>query len=102
MSGPPYFDVKDGPTRKSVRGVLGSALTLACPIRGYPVPGFVWFFDRRRIARSDRISLDLSGSLDIRKLEETDEGSYSCKAVNTYGQKEFKFELVVESKRTNQ
>ncbi|XP_062512619.1 hemicentin-1-like isoform X1 [Corticium candelabrum] len=96
VEGPPYFDVKDGPTRKSVRGVLGSALTLACPIRGYPVPGFVWFFDRRRIARSDRISLDLSGSLDIRKLEETDEGSYSCKAVNTYGQKEFKFELVVE------
>ena len=85
-----------------MRGVLGSALTLTCPIHGFPFPVFVWFSERRQIAPSERLSNGLSGSLDIRKLEETDEGSYSCKAVNTYGQKEFKFELVVESKRTNQ
>ena len=98
-TGPPFFYVKKSSTRKLARGILGSALTLACPIRGYPVPGFIWLFDRRRVAPSDRILLDVSGSLDISKLEESDEGSYICKATNTYGQKEFEFELVVESKQ---
>lgn len=69
-------------------------------VSGDPLPHVTWFFEDEEIISDTRHMLrsnekTRSFSLNIRNVEEDDEGEYTCKAVNSLGESSCSAELIV-------
>ncbi|BFZ15552.1 hypothetical protein BsWGS_18591 [Bradybaena similaris] len=79
---------------------LGDVARFDVTVSGDPLPHVTWFFedeeiisDTRHMVRSNEKTR--SFSLNIRNVEEDDEGEYTCKAVNSLGESSCSAELIV-------
>ena len=66
--------------------IAGKSVTLKCQVEGFPKPSITWYKGNEPIALDGvKFVQLLMGSLQIRKLEPTDNGEYTCKAFNRLG-----------------
>ncbi|XP_018017110.1 fibroblast growth factor receptor-like 1 [Hyalella azteca] len=73
---------------------VGQKHRLTCPIRGSPSPIYEWFKDGEDIAYWHRY-VDRGNHLKLKEVDLQDEGTYTCKAVNGFGQENFTFHVIV-------
>ncbi|XP_078265882.1 roundabout homolog 2 [Rhinoraja longicauda] len=84
MERPPPI-IRQGPANQTL-GVDGTAL-LKCQAMGEPVPTVSWLKDGASMLGKDpRLSLQEHGSLQIRGLQVTDSGIYTCVATSSSGE----------------
>ncbi|XP_067052687.1 follistatin-related protein 5-like [Acropora muricata] len=74
----------------------GSSLTFRCQVRGYPVPTVLWFKDQMKLNADDHVSMTPDGELHIKDLEFSDNGVYTCEAVNELGLERKQVKVKVE------
>ncbi|XP_059055424.1 peroxidasin [Achroia grisella] len=80
--GTPVFSV--APRRQIVK-INQAQVIFDCIAKGHPRPHLSWYFNDGRILLSERNSIASNGSIIIRKVQESDAGSYSCQAENING-----------------
>ncbi|XP_072305364.1 basement membrane-specific heparan sulfate proteoglycan core protein isoform X2 [Eucyclogobius newberryi] len=76
------------PPEESVQAARGSTVTFTCQATGVPTPIITWRLNWGHIPTSARISMsseDGRGTLTIRDVKETDQGAYTCEAINAKG-----------------
>lgn len=74
----------------------GHDVELTCIVDGFPPPEVYWTKDGRVLASQGRISILNSGTiLNIREVQELDEGYYLCHGVNSLGQRNTSVLLVI-------
>ncbi|XP_032935509.1 basement membrane-specific heparan sulfate proteoglycan core protein isoform X4 [Catharus ustulatus] len=74
--------------RESVRAVPGQTITFTCIATGVPTPIITWRLNWGHTPSSHRVSIVSEagqGTLTIRDVKETDQGAYTCEAINTLG-----------------
>lgn len=64
---------------------VGATLVLNCISSGDAPLSFQWRFSGRALANNARISGARTGTLTISRLTESDNGTYTCIATNSYG-----------------
>lgn len=74
----------------------GSSLTFRCQVRGYPAPTVMWFKDQMKLNADDHVSMTPDGELHIKDLEFSDNGVYTCEAVNELGLERKQVKVKVE------
>lgn len=74
----------------------GSSLTFRCQVRGYPVPTVLWFKDQMKLNADDHVSMTPDGELHIKDLQFSDNGVYTCEAVNELGLERKQVQVKVE------
>ncbi|GIY05785.1 hypothetical protein CDAR_506581 [Caerostris darwini] len=85
-SGPkPVEIIKSPPSTVSV--ALGTNITLECAATGYPTPSITWKKQHEEELPEDRFH-QFGGNLLIIGVMQGDDGTYSCEAENSAGQKE--------------
>ena len=68
-----------------VRPEIGLSVVLECPYTGNPKPEITWFKDNSRVERStERVQIEDS-RIEISKLQVHDDGIYTCRATNQFG-----------------
>lgn len=73
---------------ESVEVARGSTVTFTCQAVGVPTPIITWRLNWGHIPASARITMtneDGRGTLTIRDVKETDQGAYTCEAINAKG-----------------
>ncbi|XP_037040379.1 fasciclin-2-like isoform X1 [Bradysia coprophila] len=83
--------------------VEGVDFAIDCPTLGKPAPIVKWV-DRYEIdvtTRDSRFSVDRSGQMKIRHIEEGDEGRYTCQVVSIAGRDEKTVQLKVDPSEKN-
>ena len=78
--------------------VEGSPASLSCRADGYPTPAMTWFKDGTRLPSEERQVIMTTGSLRILQVEPSDEGMYTCQAINVIGVRTARSRLVVKVK----
>ncbi|XP_055079317.1 basement membrane-specific heparan sulfate proteoglycan core protein isoform X9 [Periophthalmus magnuspinnatus] len=76
------------PPEESVQAARGSTVTFTCQATGVPTPIITWRLNWGHIPTSARITMtseDGRGTLTIRDVKETDQGAYTCEAINAKG-----------------
>ncbi|KAK7884902.1 hypothetical protein WMY93_028025 [Mugilogobius chulae] len=76
------------PPEESVQAARGSTVTFTCQATGVPTPIITWRLNWGHIPASARITMtseDGRGTLIIRDVKETDQGAYTCEAINAKG-----------------
>eukprot|EP00057_Strongylocentrotus_purpuratus_P009782 XP_011664256.1 PREDICTED: myosin light chain kinase, smooth muscle isoform X2 [Strongylocentrotus purpuratus] len=77
----------------------GQDVNLVCKVRGTPTPKVIWLYNHRPIHESGDFKFyheSFSHRLHIVEVLPEDEGVYSCKAINSLGEKQISAELFVE------
>ena len=85
---PPSFTKH--PLESTTLGSLGGSLTILCHPEAAPRPNITWLHDGRAISREDsgspaHLQPLTNGHLRIVNLSSSDQGIYTCKAVNEMG-----------------
>ncbi|XP_074514104.1 cell adhesion molecule DSCAM-like [Sebastes fasciatus] len=78
-------------TLKKVDGSIGSDVTLECRVAGSQPMVVSWYKDQKEIHSDAKYKLDFSeitASVTVTGLEQTDGGVYTCRASNDAGEKE--------------
>ena len=70
---------------------MGSPLTLRCDVIGDPAPTISW----NKIGRTTKTLRQSSPVLQINRVTKDDEGTYSCIATNTAGEREERIQVIV-------
>ncbi|XP_047235897.1 basement membrane-specific heparan sulfate proteoglycan core protein isoform X4 [Girardinichthys multiradiatus] len=76
------------PPEESIEAARGSTVTFTCQAAGVPTPIITWRLNWGHIPRSDRFIMTNEngrGTLTIRDVKETDQGAYTCEAINAKG-----------------
>ncbi|CAG03826.1 unnamed protein product, partial [Tetraodon nigroviridis] len=76
------------PPEESVQAARGSTVTFTCQAVGVPMPIITWRLNWGHIPASARISMmseNGRGTLTIRDVKESDQGAYTCEAINAKG-----------------
>uniref|UniRef100_A0AAV2LZ82 Basement membrane-specific heparan sulfate proteoglycan core protein n=1 Tax=Knipowitschia caucasica TaxID=637954 RepID=A0AAV2LZ82_KNICA len=76
------------PPEESMQVARGSTVTFSCQASGVPTPIISWRLNWGHIPGSARITMtseDGRGTLTIRDVKETDQGAYTCEAINAKG-----------------
>ncbi|XP_065063806.1 protogenin B-like [Rhopilema esculentum] len=60
-------------------------LSITCPVIGNPPPKITWYKDGKRLAATEQLRLDDSGSVLIKSVLQEDVGIYQCIAANKVG-----------------
>ncbi|XP_061235500.1 basement membrane-specific heparan sulfate proteoglycan core protein isoform X1 [Neopsephotus bourkii] len=74
--------------RDAVRAVPGQTVTFTCAATGVPTPIVTWRLNWGHPPSSHRVSIVSEagqGTLTIRDVKESDQGAYTCEAINTLG-----------------
>ncbi|XP_063953220.1 myosin light chain kinase, smooth muscle-like [Lytechinus pictus] len=77
----------------------GQDVNLTCKVRGNPIPKVIWLYNHRPIHESGDFKFyheNFSHRLHIVEVLPEDEGVYTCKAINSFGEKQISAELFVE------
>ena len=83
-------------------GEIGSTITIECEAVGVPTPLIVWRLNWGHIPEPPRVtstSVNGRGVLTIRNLQETDQGAYTCEALNSRGSIFIQPDTIVMAKR---
>ncbi|XP_046998769.1 papilin isoform X1 [Schistocerca americana] len=75
---------------------VGSEISIACDVDGYPIPQVQWFKDDNPLQVGNRIQVSESHRLLISRAEGTDSGTYRCAASNPYSASSSAVSVVVE------
>ncbi|XP_071488548.1 protein Obscurin-like [Diadema antillarum] len=81
----------------------GQEVSFVCKVRGNPLPKVMWFYNQRPIHESGDFKFhheNFTHRLQIVEVFPEDEGEYTCKAVNSLGEKQVSAELFVEEQTT--
>ncbi|XP_041859531.1 basement membrane-specific heparan sulfate proteoglycan core protein isoform X3 [Melanotaenia boesemani] len=76
------------PPEESMQAARGSTVTFTCQAVGVPTPIISWRLNWGHIPSSSRISMTNEngrGTLTIRDVKESDQGAYTCEAINAKG-----------------
>nr|XP_046254096.1 basement membrane-specific heparan sulfate proteoglycan core protein isoform X4 [Scatophagus argus] len=76
------------PPEESIQAARGSTVTFTCQAVGVPTPIITWRLNWGHIPVSGRISMTNEngrGTLTIRDVKESDQGAYTCEAINAKG-----------------
>ncbi|XP_029995006.1 basement membrane-specific heparan sulfate proteoglycan core protein isoform X4 [Sphaeramia orbicularis] len=76
------------PPEESIQTTRGSTVMFTCQAVGVPTPIITWRLNWGHIPVSSRISMTSEngrGTLTIRDVKETDQGAYTCEAINAKG-----------------
>lgn len=65
--------------------VEGSSVNLPCDVTGDPKPAIIWYKSGIELISDEILEIENDGSLTIKKVKESDEGEFTCKAVNIIG-----------------
>ncbi|KAM4710791.1 matrix-remodeling-associated protein 5 isoform 2-T3 [Anableps anableps] len=82
---PPQIQDKD---QNTVRVLYGETVTLQCNVKGDPIPFITWMSPKNRpISPSlDKYKVLKDGTLVVQRVQQFDEGNYTCMARNSVGQ----------------
>lgn len=101
--------VINDPNRPFVAADIGKSVDIECKSSAKPEPKFEWYKDNKNlivttgsslysVAEQRNESFDIfESTLTIKRVQETDLGEYSCKAINNLGDHSFKFTLQTKS-----
>lgn len=89
------FSLKPAATTEVVEGTSAS---LPCRAHGYPTPAMTWFKDGERLPSEERHVILTTGSLRILLVQPSDQGVYTCQAINVIGVRTARTRLVVKPK----
>ncbi|XP_069759212.1 contactin-1-like isoform X2 [Narcine bancroftii] len=78
-------DFRLNPVKKKLLGARGGKAILECNPKAAPKPTFTWSKGTELLRNSSRTSIWPNGTLEIRGVTMTDEGIYTCFAVNNKG-----------------
>jgi hypothetical protein len=93
----------DQSSHRSLGPAIGMAVTLECPVTGYPVPEITWLKNGLIVQSNNNLVIQDNGAvLLIRRMQDSDTGNYECEASNGVGEVlrrtftvgEFEFEYV--------
>jgi len=90
-------------TLKKVNGSLGSDVTLECRVAGSQPMVVSWYKDEKQIHGNGKYKLDfseLTASVTISVLEQSDGGVFTCRASNDAGEKETSGTLSIKGQRS--
>uniref|UniRef100_A0AAQ5ZDB4 Heparan sulfate proteoglycan 2 n=1 Tax=Amphiprion ocellaris TaxID=80972 RepID=A0AAQ5ZDB4_AMPOC len=76
------------PPEESIQAARGATVTFTCQAVGVPTPIITWRLNWGHIPVSSRISMTNEngrGTLTIRDVKESDQGAYTCEAINAKG-----------------
>ncbi|VDI21642.1 Hypothetical predicted protein [Mytilus galloprovincialis] len=75
----------------------GKTITLYCKVSGTPEPTGFWTKDNREVRSSSRVTISSDNTeVEIRDLQRSDGGTYTCKFSNTIGSISQRIDLIVE------
>lgn len=102
MTSPPTFDDDKG--YRVVKVHQGMTAKIRCQVTGDPAPTVTWFSPAKRvIPRSsgsgfytERVVVVSDGTLEVRLAQKIDTGNYTCRAVNSAGERSMVVGLEVE------
>ncbi|KAM8856845.1 matrix-remodeling-associated protein 5-like [Synchiropus picturatus] len=102
MMSPPTFS--DGRSYHTVKVQQGSTAVIRCQATGDPIPTVVWYSPTHRVVplrsgtsfHSQRVMVGPSGSLEVRQVQKSDSGNYTCRATNSAGGRNMVVGLEVE------
>ncbi|CAK9295898.1 unnamed protein product [Gordionus sp. m RMFG-2023] len=84
---------------ESTRVIEGTPITFSCILTGKPKPAILWFKDGSEIKPSSKYQITYTGTnckLTVQNCQESDNGTYMCKAQNASGTAECSAALLVE------
>ncbi|CAK9295899.1 unnamed protein product [Gordionus sp. m RMFG-2023] len=87
---------------ESTRVIEGTPITFSCILTGKPKPAILWFKDGSEIKPSSKYQITYTGTnckLTVQNCQESDNGTYMCKAQNASGTAECSAALLVERKK---
>ncbi|XP_067302205.1 basement membrane-specific heparan sulfate proteoglycan core protein isoform X7 [Pseudorasbora parva] len=76
------------PPEESITAARGDSVTFTCSAIGVPVPIITWRLNWGHIPANSRITMSSEngqGTLTIRDVKESDQGAYTCEAINAKG-----------------
>lgn len=71
-------------------------LELTCRKVGSPAPVTIWRLDGHNLETNARKTIAKNGTLNIREVQATDAGNYTCSVENTWGKDEIVYSVVVK------
>ncbi|TGZ53114.1 Uncharacterized protein DBV15_05473 [Temnothorax longispinosus] len=78
-----------------LRRAVKSSVTLSCLVVGNPTPRPIWTYRNNQITTGRHYELTPDGHLNIRGLEQSVAGNYTCSASNLFGDDSITYSLVV-------
>ena len=84
-----YFGLNPVPEKKQVK-MVGSDLSIVCPIEGNPVPEYSWVLESESDLKNP---ITYTKKLELTNLDFSNIGEYICNTKNKYGTSSFRFNL---------
>ncbi|XP_076279934.1 Down syndrome cell adhesion molecule 3 isoform X5 [Lasioglossum baleicum] len=78
-----------------LRRAIKSSITLSCLVVGNPTPRPMWKFRNGPVSTGRHYELTADGHLNIRGLEQSVAGNYTCSATNLFGDDSITYSVVV-------
>ncbi|KOX68634.1 Down syndrome cell adhesion molecule-like protein Dscam2 [Melipona quadrifasciata] len=78
-----------------LRRAIKSSITLSCLVVGNPTPRPIWTYRNSQVSTGRHYELTADGHLNIRGLEQSVAGNYTCSANNLFGDDSITYTLVV-------
>lgn len=102
MSSPPTLT--DGKSFQVIKVHEGATATIPCRATGDPTPAVMWFSPIHRVIPqslgsrfySERVVVVSGGTLEVRQAQRIDTGNYTCRVINSAGEKKMVVSLEVE------
>ncbi|XP_063792751.1 hemicentin-2 [Pseudophryne corroboree] len=92
---PPSIKEPPSGNKEAVLG-LGGTLTLACETDAVPEPTVTWYKNGQPFTASSSVSFRKSGQrLEIRDVQASDKGLYTCKMSNVAGEAELNYTVII-------
>ena len=84
------------PLEEKTYAAEGGNVTLRCKPEGAPQPQFTWRKNGNKIASGGKYIIYDNGNLFLRTVNVADTGTFTCEAVNEYGQAQSSGKLIVK------
>ncbi|XP_074551267.1 matrix-remodeling-associated protein 5-like [Halichoeres trimaculatus] len=102
MTSPPTLT--DGRSYHVIKVQEGATATIPCRATGDPTPAVMWFSPTHRVIPqslgsrfySERVVVVSGGTLEVRLAQKIDMGNYTCRVINSAGEKKMVVSLEVE------